>query len=79
MSKDWDDLTSIPGYAEILRRRGVDLCDDSSFPPAPGTPVYVDGSADAPDVLRRMHEADVRVVFVLRGGLIIGVVEAPGD
>ncbi len=75
ISHEWSDLTALPGYASILRHRGVDLCNDGSFPPTPGTPVYVNGDDSAAEVLRRMSEADVQLVFVLRGHMIVGVVE----
>lgn len=61
----------------FLLDHGVDL----AATPAPhrlarGTPVYVDVTADPVEVQRRMAQAHVKMLFVLDGDGVAGVVDA---
>lgn len=77
MSSREASLTEVEGLGPLLLAQGVDLARDAA-PGAidPGTPLYVDLSADPADVVRRMAEAHVRMLFVLSSGSVVGVIDA---
>ncbi len=77
LSDRWPDVPPAAGLLQLLRSQGVDLCDPrpDRSPPARGTPVYVEASADPSDVMRRMAEAHVRFLFVVSHDRILGLID----
>lgn len=77
MSSRKASLTEVEGLGPLLLAQGVDLAGEVA-PEAidPGTPLYVDLSADPAQVVRRMAEAHVRMLFVLSSGSVVGVIDA---
>jgi CBS domain-containing protein len=77
VSKRWTEMTEIDGLGVLIRAQGLNL-DSSGANPCSierGTPLYVDESADASRVLRKMAEAHVRFLFVVRSTEVVGVVD----
>jgi CBS domain containing-hemolysin-like protein len=77
VSERWTEITEIDGLGVLIRAQGLNL-DVSGADPGSidrGTPLYVDESADASRVLRRMAEAHVRFLFVIRSTDVVGVVD----
>jgi CBS domain-containing protein len=61
--------------AQLLRGEGVDLSSVTSADLRRGTAVYVEADAPALDVQRRMALHHIRVLPVLSGGELMGVID----
>lgn len=75
-STSWDDREPMTHLVPFLRSQGVDLCAIEA--PASlerGTPVYVSVEADPIEVQRRMVQAHVRMLFVLDGDSVAGIID----
>lgn len=59
----------------LLRDEGVDLLDADPEQLKRGTPVYVHGEADVVEVQRRMAQNHIRVLPVVSGDEVVGLVD----
>lgn len=75
ISAYWSETATFSDLGRLLRRHGVDLCDPVPGPLQRGTPVYVDTRADPLEVQYRMAAAHARMVFVLQGDRVVGVID----
>ena len=76
-SARWKDASpgSLEWLAKLLREEGIDLMTADSADLERGTPVYVDAGADVIEVQRLMAKNHIRVLPVVRGGKVQGVVD----
>ena len=76
-SARWKDASpgSLEWLAKLLREEGTDLMSADSADLERGTPVYVDADADVIEVQRLMAKNHIRVLPVVRGGKVQGVVD----
>ena len=77
ISEHWVEVTEIDGLADLLEAYGVDLGAVDGDPAViqRGTPLFIHEDADSSAVVRRMAEAHVKLLFVLGGRGVIGVVD----
>lgn len=61
--------------ANLLSDEGVNLMDVTAEQLKRGTPVYVEAHSDVLEVQRRMAHHHIRMLPVLAGGAVIGVVD----
>lgn len=73
----WDGAApeTLRWLAELLRGEGVDLSSVTSEDLKRGTAVYVEATAPAVEVQRRMAVHHIRVLPVLDGEALLGVVD----
>ena len=76
-SKPWSDPSSdtLEWLASLLKSEGVDLMCATFTELQRGTPVYVEGDADIVEVQRLMARNHIRSLPVVRGGVVIGIVD----
>jgi len=76
ISAYWTETATFSDLGRLLRVHGVDLCGpDLGGTIQRGTPVYVDTRADPLEVQHRMAAAHARMVFVLQGDRVVGVID----
>jgi CBS domain-containing protein len=63
------------GAGKILLEEGLDLLEADSALLKRGTPVYVDAGADVTEVQRQMALKHIKLLPVLRGGEVVGLVD----